>query len=133
MMTHETSGLDQHMTEAYRQLNDDKTYKKLIKDPTKKNNALITNLLKQWERRGFTDTDTMNGLIIKHPKTACLYLLLKIHKPNVPGRPIIAAINKPTAGISAFVDYHIKRLAQAQPSYIRDTKDFLNFLNRIAN
>ena len=120
-----------YLKEAYRQLSDTSTYTKLGKDPTKKTNAQITQLLKQWEKRNLLDSNTVNGLINRHPSTATLYLLPKIHKKDVPGRPIISAVGSPTEKISSFVDHHIKHLAQEQPSYLRDTKDFLNKLSQL--
>ena len=122
---------EDYLKEAFRQLSDPDTYKKLPNDPTNKTNAEITQLLKHWEKNNFIDSETINGLINRHPVTPNLYLLPKIHKKNIPGRPIIAACQSPTERISAFVDFHLKDLAKIQPSYLRDTKDFLNKLNKL--
>ena len=122
---------EDYLREAYRQLSDSLTYKELNKDPTNKTNAEIIKLISQWDKRNLLDSDTVKGLKNRQPKTATLYLLPKIHKNNTPGRPIISAINSPTEKISAFVDHHIKPLAQIQPSYLRDTKDFLNKLKSL--
>ena len=103
----------------------------LPKDVTLRNNALITRLLKQWDKRNLLESDTTKGLLNKDPKTAQLYLLPKIHKKDVPGRPIIAAIGSPTERISSFVDHNIKLLAQQQPSYLKDTKEFLNRIKNL--
>jgi hypothetical protein len=43
-------------------------------------------------------------------------------------RPIVGACGCPTEKISAFVDLHIKQIAQSVPSYLRDTTDFLRKL-----
>lgn len=62
---------------------------------------------------------------IKHTRTPVFYILPKIHKIDIPGRPIVSAIGGPTEKISATVDYYLKPLAQLVPSYIKDTNDFL--------
>ena len=58
------------------------------------------------------------------------YTLIKIHKPTPIGRPIISGCDGPTERISAFVDHLIQPIAQKQPSYLKDTTDFLNFIEK---
>jgi len=55
------------------------------------------------------------------------YELTKIHKPAPVGRPIVSGCDGPTERISAFVDYLLQPIAQIQPSYPKDTTDFINF------
>ena len=43
----------------------------------------------------------------KNCKYGQFYLLPKIHKKGIPGRPICSSVNHPTANISKFVDEHI--------------------------
>ena len=56
------------------------------------------------------------------------YTLTKIHKPTPVGRPIISGCDDPTERISAFVDHLLQPIAQIQPSYLKDTTDFINFI-----
>ena len=58
------------------------------------------------------------------------YTLTKIHKPTPVGRPIISGCDGPTERISAFVDHLIQPIAQKQASYLKDTTDFLNFIEK---
>ena len=57
------------------------------------------------------------------------YLLPKIHKPRVDditlGRPIVSGCGSPTEKLSQFLDYYLKLMVQTIPSYIRDSKHFL--------
>ena len=48
-------------------------------------------------------------LNIKNPKEARFYLLPKVHKKDIPGRPICSSINQPTSHISKVIDEHIKK------------------------
>ena len=45
------------------------------------------------------------------------YILLKIHKTENPGRPIVSSNSHPTERISQFVDYHIHRMQIWQISH----------------
>ena len=54
------------------------------------------------------------------------YLLPKIHKKGVPGRPIYSSVNHLASIISKFVDEHIKSYVPHTKSYIRDTQDFIS-------
>ena len=53
-----------------------------------------------------------------------------MHKPIPVGRPIISGCDGPTERISSFVDTLLQLIARTQPSYIKDTTDFINFLER---
>ena len=56
------------------------------------------------------------------------YTLTKIHKLTPVGRPIISGCDGPTEQMSAFVDRLIQPIVQKQDSYLKDTTDFLNFI-----
>ena len=56
------------------------------------------------------------------------YTLTKIHKPTPVGRPIISGVSGPTERSSAFVDKLLQPIAQQQKSYLKDTTDFINFM-----
>ena len=64
------------------------------------------------------------------PRIPIFYTLTKIHKPTPYGRPIISGCDGPTERISAFVDRLIQPIAQKQDSYLKDTTDFLNFIEK---
>ena len=62
------------------------------------------------------------------PRAGRFYLLPKIHKKGCPGRPIISGSGTCTESVSEFIDFHIKPLVPEIPSYIKDTKHFLQVL-----
>ena len=64
------------------------------------------------------------------PRIPVFYTLTKIHKPTPVGRPIISGCDGPTERISAFVDHVLQPIAQTQPSYLKDTTDFINFVEK---
>ena len=56
------------------------------------------------------------------------YTLTKIHKPTPVGRHIISGVSGPTERLSAFVDKLLQPIAHQQKSYLKDTTDFINFM-----
>ena len=66
----------------------------------------------------------------KPPRVPEFYTLTKIRKPKPVGRLIISGCDGPTEKISAFVDKLIQPIAKIQNSYIRDTTDFINLIER---
>ena len=64
------------------------------------------------------------------PRIPEFYTLKKIHKPTLVGRPIISGCDGPTERISSFIDRLIQPIAQQQESYLKDSTDFINFIER---
>ncbi|CAH3169437.1 unnamed protein product, partial [Pocillopora meandrina] len=64
------------------------------------------------------------------PRIPIFYTLTKIHKPLPVGRPIISGCEGPTERISSFVDHLLQPIAQKQTSYLKDTTDFINFIEK---
>ena len=64
------------------------------------------------------------------PRIPVFYTLTKIHKPNPVGRPIISGCEGPTERISSFVDHLLQPIAKIQKSYLKDTTDFLSFVEK---
>ena len=64
------------------------------------------------------------------PRIPEFYTLTKIHKPTPVGRPIISGCDGPTEKLSSFVDKLLQPIAQQQKSYLKDTTDFINFIEK---
>ena len=75
-------------------------------------------------------TEKWLSLAPNPPRIPVFYTLTKIHKPNPVGRPIISGCDSPTERISSFVDYLLQPIANVQESYLKDTTDFLNFIEK---
>ena len=67
----------------------------------------------------------------KPARTPLLYGLPKVHKPNIPLRPIVSACDSPTDQLSNYVTHFIQPLVEILPSYIRDRKHFLQLLESL--
>ena len=56
-------------------------------------------------------------------------MLPKIHKKDVPGRPIISGCGSPTANLSTYLDHYLKPVVQTTASYFKNTTHFLQILS----
>ena len=65
------------------------------------------------------------NLIVRQHRTAVFYLLPKIHKVGVPGRPIVSAYNCPTEHIARYLDSILQPIVASQPTYVKDTNHAL--------
>ena len=75
-------------------------------------------------------TKKWSSLTPNPPRISVFYPLTKIHKPNPVGRPIMSGCEGPTERISSFVDHLLQPIAKIKKSYLKDTTDFLNFIEQ---
>ena len=117
-----------YLREGYRQLSDPNFYNKIREDPTEKISDNICKVLTEMRNLKLITQKNFEYLNIRNPKAGRFYLLPKIHKKQVPGRPICSSIGHPTCNISKFVDAHIKGYVPQTKSYVRDTQHFISRL-----
>ena len=71
------------------------------------------------------------------PDSSCrmsyFYILSRIHKPSIPGRPIVSSCGYPTSQISAFVDHFLHQIVVYIPSYLKDSTHFLSKVLNLRN
>ena len=120
-----------YVSEAHRQLFNQKHYITLDEDPTIPYNKYIHHIIDQAWRVDIISETTKENLQTKNPKKSSFYLLPKIHEPNNPGRPIVNSIGSVTEKISAFVDNHLRKFTPRIPSYVKDTTHFINITKNI--
>ena len=120
-----------YLREGYRQLNDTNFYTKLDHDPTQRIGQKIADTLTKMHNKGLISDKNLEHLTPGSCTEAKFYMLPKIHKKNVPGRPICSSVNHPTSRISKFVDEHIKQYVPQTKSHIRDTQDFIKKLRNL--
>jgi hypothetical protein len=124
-----------YLKEGYKQLGNDRFYKKLDHNPTEKHRVEVQNMVEDMYQNGEIDETVKNYLTDITCRTSELYLLPKIHKGVTPppGRPIISANGCPTEKISQFVDHFLNPTTTSLKSYIKDTTDFLLKLEKVKN
>lgn len=151
--------LKAYQSEGYRQLNVPSIYKKIeLIIPTifSKLYAQLRAILKKfdvlYQSNIYGQTSSLklsklaeyllqlesNHKIVKNvpfPETirkyaAKFYLLMKMHKTPVVGRPIVSTINSCTYHASVFVDAKLKPLLKLIPSYIESSQQLIHFLEK---
>ena len=122
---------DDYLVRVMQHLNNTQFYEKLSEDPTERFSEEITDYLTGMFERNVLDRNTFEFLRSKDIRTSRFYILPKLHKPGIPGRPIVSSCGAPTEKISQFIDYHLRPLVTKIPSYIKDTNDFLSKLDGV--
>ena len=104
------------------------TYSILNKDPTKTQEAKLTRELKGLERTGEIPNELYNKIRPVGSKPPRLYGLPKIHKANVPLRPIVACINSLCYNLSKYVTKLISPLVGKSDSYVKNSEHFISMI-----
>ena len=122
---------EDYIAEARTQLKDKDVYQELkgnIVGPLEK---IVKSVLRKVRNREKVNDETLDCFLVNNAKIGRFYLVPKIHKRrhNLPGKPAISNHGcYSTENISAFLEYHLKPIAQKVISYIKDTNDFLRKL-----
>jgi hypothetical protein len=103
---------------------DDGTYKKLKGDPTCNVERKITKMLTKCEKDGYI---TRKHRLYLQPNCSTppqLYGLPKVHKANIPLRPIVSTIGSPVYRLSKMLARILTPLSGKTESYIKNSTDF---------
>ncbi|CAK9810876.1 hypothetical protein ANTPLA_LOCUS6713 [Anthophora plagiata] len=117
----------QDYTNKITQLLQDDTYKKIHKDPTKTIERKTTALLKTAK----LPDDIYKSTNPQESRAPRLYGLPKIHKPDVPLRPIVSAIGSPTYNLAKYLTKILKPLTGKTTSHIQNSTHFIQKIQNI--
>ena len=120
-----------YVQEINRQLSNQENYIKLHDDPTDRFSNNILEVIMSMRDLDYIDDNTFDYLNIPKPKPGRFYILPKIHRAHIPGRPICFICQHPSEHISQFLDFHIRKYVNTLPTYIRDTQDFILKLKQL--
>ena len=120
-----------YIAEAMKHLNDQTTYKPLKENTTHKAKDILNLKLDALHKNGFLLTSWYQFCKppMKH-RTSKLYFLKKIHKNPMGIRPIVSSCESITEKISQFVDKWLQPYVKNLPSYVKDTTEFINLIER---
>ena len=114
---------------AREHLSDRDTYNELQEDQTKQVAEEVTQAVTAMYQEGHIDKPTAEYLLPPQMvRTQEMYFLKKIHKNPPSARPIVSGCGGPTEKISAYLDHWLQPLAKSLPSYIKDTKEFVKYI-----
>jgi hypothetical protein len=96
-------------------------YKPLCKNPIND----ITNLVTKAIKSSFLDPSIQKRLISLNSQTPKIYGQPKIHKNDIPLRPIVSAIGAPTYALALFLYEKLTSFTRNIASFIKDSFDFV--------
>ncbi len=122
-----------YIAEVKRQLANTNHYRPLLVDPTTQHNDKVLKAVNEMLWNGSITEKVADFLVFTKPRTACLYILPKMHKPErpPPGRPIVSANQCPTERISRLVDHILRPYVPFLPSYIRDSPHLIQKIDSL--
>ena len=85
-----------YFAEGMRQLNDRNYYQKLNRNPTEEHENLVNNIIYDLVSENAIDEETASLLRPRKSRTPKFYMLPKIHKEGMPGRPVVSSVSSPT-------------------------------------
>ena len=120
-----------YLREGLRQLSDESFYRHLDYDLTPVHEQEVNRIVQSLYSAKMISKRLKKYLWAEHCRTAVFYMLPKIHKKNIPGRPIVSASSCATEKLSEFIDVLLNPLVTKTSSYVRDTSDFINKISDI--
>ena len=118
-----------YINTALTHLRQGQIYIEADKDNTRHTYDEVNSFITQMHKTGrITDRVAKYITPTTPPRTSLFYYLPKIHKPNNPPRPIISGVDSPTDQCSKLLTKILQPIAEAQPSYLKDTKHLLQIL-----
>ena len=101
-------------------LSDTSTYKKLDYNPLKNLREIIKKLVHNWNDNGyFSQKYSVYFLSQTDTQLSKFYGLPKIHKENIPLRPIVSSINNLTYFVSKFNYTILNKSIRKPPSFVK--------------
>ena len=119
-----------YIKKIHEHLDDTTTYKVMTYDPTPHIAYDVRTLIQYMHTFHYIDDVTKNFLMPHTPpRTPLFYGLPKVHKKDIPLRPIVSGCDSPTDNLSRYITHFIQPLVTHLPSYIKDTKHFLRIIH----
>ena len=107
----------------------DSVYRKMKKDPTPATERKVLKEVRQQE--GLVPNELGRRLKPSASLPPKLYGLPKIHKPDVPLRPIVSSIGSPTYQLSKHITELIAPLTGQTDSFVQNSKHFVEMLSEV--
>jgi hypothetical protein len=104
-------------------------YEPLPKDPTAKIERKVQKLLSK--HKTVLPTGLKHKLTPYHSEPPRLYGLPKIHKPDIPLRPIVSSIGAPCYALAGFLHKILSPLAGKWESFVRNSGHFVQLLESV--
>ncbi|BHF83737.1 hypothetical protein SprV_0902688300 [Sparganum proliferum] len=121
----------EYVAKAQQLLNDNQSYKVIDSDPMKALVGKINKSLNQMRNEKAISEKDWRQMKPQDAALARFYGLQKIHKPNVPLRPIVALKGTPTYGLAKWLAKHLKKMTDGSEHTAVSSTHFLERLKGV--
>ena len=112
-------------------VNDKQTYQVLKRDPTPALQRKLNSKLLDLKKTDTIDIQRYNRLRCRVPQPPKLYGLPKLHKPNIPMRPIVSFCGSPTNQLSKYLTTVLKPLTDESRHKLQSTENFIDAIKTV--
>ncbi len=110
-------------------LSETNTYRKLPRDPAASLERRMNALLLELKRSGVIPDPLYYRLRSSAGRTPLFYGLPKVHKPNIPLRPIASFVGSPSYQLSKHLVYLLVPLVGKTCSHVKNSIEFASFIS----
>ena len=121
----------EYNNKMFGQLNNPLHYKVLRLDPTSKHLGLVEQWCSKWLQRSEISPEIASWIVNRKAKPGVAFGNIKTHKKDNPLRLITSCCGTAIENLSAFTEFYLQPLARKQPSFIKDTTDLLNRIQKL--
>jgi len=111
-------------------LDDDSTYKKILKDPLKILTNKTNNMLKMWWDYKIIDDSMYKALRCTNGNLPRCYGLPKVHKQGFPLRIVVSSVGSPLYDVGKYLHEIINNSIKKPASNIKDSWSFVSRINK---
>ncbi|XP_044751664.1 uncharacterized protein LOC123311660 [Coccinella septempunctata] len=113
-------------------LNDSNVYEVLPRDPTSNIIRRNNDISKRLKELGYITPRECKNINTYKALPPNFYILIKVHKEGLPGRPIVSSINSPTTKLSAFITEVLKVSFSDYFTYsVKDSESFCQLVKNV--
>ena len=113
------------------QLNNPLHYKVLKSNPTTKHLSLVEQWCSKWLQKSEISPQIASWIVNRKAKPGVAFGNIKTHKKHNHLRLITSCCGTAIENLSAFSEFYLQPLARKQPSFIKDTTDLLNRIQKL--
>lgn len=119
---------DDYLEKMNALVSDNNTYTKMRNNPTARVKRRNNELALRWSQNKYIDVKERAYINTSSAWPPRIYGLPKIHKPNIPLRPIVSSINAPTYNMSKFLANIIRKSINHEKYNILNSYTFHDFI-----
>ena len=107
-------------------------YVNLSEDPTRSYIQKLNSVAKPILKRSAMPDNLKTYALLNNDRVPVMYGMPKIHKKDIPIRPIVSSIGAPFDGIAWILDRILQPLLRLIPPIVLSTKEFIHRLKNLS-